>query len=82
MCPVDNTHLTRKPTCARLPLMAFQHIAPIARERFLKILQMAGFRPEEPEPKEEYDAWVEANEKETILREGTTIEEKPGDLRE
>ena len=79
---MDNTHLTRQLVCARLHLMGFNHISPMTRERFLKILQMAGFRPEEPEPKEEYDAWVEANEKETILREGTTIEEKPGDLRE
>ena len=74
--------MTRKLVCARLPMMAFNHIAPIARERFLKILQMAGFRLEEQEPKEEYDAWVEAKEKETILREGTTIEENPGDLRD
>ena len=74
--------MTRQLICARLHLMGFNHIAPIARERFLKILQMAGFRLEEQEPKEEYDAWVEAKEKETILREGTTIEENPGDLRD
>ena len=57
---MDNTHLTRQLVCARLHLMGFNHIAPIARERFLKILHMAGFRSEEPEPKEEYDAWIEA----------------------
>ena len=53
-----------------------------ARKQVKKMLIAVGLRESEPEPKEEADAWAEMKEHDTIVREGSTIEENPGDLRE
>ena len=51
------------------------------KNRFHEFLVKNGFI-DEPEPKEQFDAWAEAREKQTIKEEGSTIEETPNDLRE
>ena len=53
-----------------------------ARNQVRKILVSVGLVETEPEPKEEADAWAEMKEHDTIVREGSTIEEEPNDLRE